>query len=418
MNTPRIDYQEGIQQIHGSMMAPDHHCSYHSSQYPGNRQSWNMGIRMQPPMNMMEAAGSQHQNNSSSSTSIMSRFETPASAFYATERYMRFPQYDCQLGSPHSKSYDSQFVPSHHHQPTSSSASSAENYTIGLGEQTDSNNLGLIRTNLHPPPLKPHFSTAFDNCNNSYAADLCTTPPGNRTRTESLGNHFSMPFHGNQDRRVGCNLYNSPPFSRLGYSSPQEKQSPRFSPASVSASSGATLSSKTRIRWTQDLHENFVECVNRLGGAERATPKAILKLMDSDGLTIFHVKSHLQKYRIAKYMPDPSEGKDEKRIGTNDDASQIESKTGFQIREALQLQLDVQRRLHEQLEIQRNLQLRIEEQGRQLRMMFDQQQRASNSLQNNQNVNITSPDGPPFNLEDIDFSVAEGSNTSFPSKIS
>ncbi|XP_059457554.1 uncharacterized protein LOC132187299 [Corylus avellana] len=33
-------------------------------------------------------------------------------------------------------------------------------------------------------------------------------------------------------------------------------------------STSAAISSKTRIRWTQDLHEKFVECVNRLGGAE------------------------------------------------------------------------------------------------------------------------------------------------------
>jgi len=144
------------------------------------------------------------------------------------------------------------------------------------------------------------------------------------------------------------------------------------------------------------------------------------------------------------------------------------SSSGFQIREALEVQLDVQRRLHEQLEvlvglflddllrgvvrfiqdhddqtfewpslqfhlpiitnfayiflwqIQKILQLRIEEQGKQLKMMFDQQQKKTNSLLNNQNLNITSPDESTFSLEDIDVSIVEGSNnnTHFPSKIS
>lgn len=81
---------------------------------------------------------------------------------------------------------------------------------------------------------------------------------------------------------------------------------------------------KKRIRWTEDLHKKFIECVDRLGGAKskqnmylyrdtnkfdelnkyliffgmalnaEATPKGILKLMECDGLTIFHIKSHLQ----------------------------------------------------------------------------------------------------------------------------
>ncbi|RHN79242.1 putative transcription factor MYB-HB-like family [Medicago truncatula] len=70
----------------------------------------------------------------------------------------------------------------------------------------------------------------------------------------------------------------------------------------------SSVSSNTRITWTPDLHDKFVESVNRLGGAEKALPKAILMLMQLDGLTIFQVKSHLKKYRMAKYMAEPAQG--------------------------------------------------------------------------------------------------------------
>ncbi|KAK7842811.1 myb family transcription factor phl5 [Quercus suber] len=63
---------------------------------------------------------------------------------------------------------------------------------------------------------------------------------------------------------------------------------------SSSVLSRVAASSKTRIRWTQDLHNQFVECVNRLGAADKATPEEILKIMDASGLTILQVKSHLQ----------------------------------------------------------------------------------------------------------------------------
>ncbi|XP_011033232.1 PREDICTED: uncharacterized protein LOC105131785 isoform X2 [Populus euphratica] len=380
-----------------------------------------MASRLQPAA---VEAGCQQQNISleRSPESIMSRFESPASAFYATERYMRFPQYDCQVGnyfcSQYSNSYDSH---------VSSHQSSGADY-INSGEQAD-HNFGLRSTleSVVKPQVSCHKS--FDK----YDKGLSSSS-GNKLPSEhhnkfldnpgvSLGNHFLVPFQGNQNRQVDYNPYNSP-LSELGrFNSREEKRSPRFSLGGFPISSGkdlsTTLSSKTRIRWTQDLHKKFVECVNRLGGAEKATPKAILKLMDSDGLTIFHVKSHLQKYRSARYMPGSSEGKAEKRTSIVD-ASQFDVKTGFQIREALEVQLDVQRRLHEQLEIQKILQLRIEEQGKQLKMMFDQQQKKTNSLLNNQNLNITSPDESTFSLEDIDVSIVEGSNnnTHFPSKIS
>ncbi|KAL1331083.1 hypothetical protein AAHE18_12G157900 [Arachis hypogaea] len=55
-----------------------------------------------------------------------------------------------------------------------------------------------------------------------------------------------------------------------------------------------------RLRWTPDLHLRFLHAVQRLGGQERATPKLVLQLMNIKGLSIAHVKSHLQMFRSKK----------------------------------------------------------------------------------------------------------------------
>eukprot|EP00258_Populus_trichocarpa_P018077 XP_006380858.2 myb family transcription factor PHL7 isoform X2 [Populus trichocarpa] len=149
------------------------------------------------------------------------------------------------------------------------------------------------------------------------------------------------------------------------------------------------LASKQRLRWTHELHERFVDAVAQLGGPDRATPKGVLRVMGVQGLTIYHVKSHLQKYRLAKYLPDSSSDADKKETG--DMISNLDGSSGMQITEALKLQMEVQKRLHEQLEVQRQLQLRIEAQGKYLKKIIEEQQRLSGVLEDVPGSGVAAP---------------------------
>ncbi|XP_039132676.1 myb-related protein 2-like [Dioscorea cayenensis subsp. rotundata] len=160
----------------------------------------------------------------------------------------------------------------------------------------------------------------------------------------------------------------------------------------VQGDSGLILSTdaKPRLKWTPELHERFIEAVNQLGGAEKATPKTVMKLMGIPGLTLYHLKSHLQKHRLSKNLHAQScSGATKNVIGctvATDKASEVtgslmsktnipaQTNNSMQISEALQIQIEVQKRLHEQLEVQRHLQLRIEAQGKYLQCVLEKAQ--------------------------------------------
>ncbi|XAR50719.1 hypothetical protein NMG60_11005127 [Bertholletia excelsa] len=142
---------------------------------------------------------------------------------------------------------------------------------------------------------------------------------------------------------------------------------------------------KSRIRWTPELHELFLDAVGKLDGPSKATPKAILKLMNVKGLNIYHVKSHLQKYRLAKNVQDLKQEKtalitEERRpASTCKESNAHLTSGGTLVTEALRLQIELQKQLHEQLKMQRILQLRIEKHGEYLKKILEQ--KACNSLQ-------------------------------------
>ncbi|GAB2280265.1 hypothetical protein Dimus_014907 [Dionaea muscipula] len=146
---------------------------------------------------------------------------------------------------------------------------------------------------------------------------------------------------------------------------------------------------KPRLKWTPELHQRFVEAINQLGGADKATPKSLMRVMGIPGLTLYHLKSHLQKFRLGKNQQlencttdfkqdDEEETPSRPDVfsdqGTSDASESNQMNGSLHLAEALQMQLEVQRKLHEQIEVQRHLQLRIEAQGKYLQKVLKKAQ--------------------------------------------
>ncbi|KAL6985658.1 hypothetical protein U1Q18_019033 [Sarracenia purpurea var. burkii] len=151
---------------------------------------------------------------------------------------------------------------------------------------------------------------------------------------------------------------------------------------------------KPRLRWTADLHDRFVNAVTQLGGPDKATPKSVLRVMGLKGLTLYHLKSHLQKYRLGQHAKkqNTKEQIEENNGGSYSDYHEVHSSgattnsTGVNsepgeipIADALRCQIEVQKRLQEQLEVQKKLQMRIEAQGKYLQAILEKAQKSLNS---------------------------------------
>ncbi|KAM0915160.1 hypothetical protein ACQ4PT_011057 [Festuca glaucescens] len=140
-----------------------------------------------------------------------------------------------------------------------------------------------------------------------------------------------------------------------------------------------TTDPKPRLRWTVELHDRFVDAVAQLGGPDKATPKTIMRVMGVKGLTLYHLKSHLQKFRLGKQhkeFGDHHSVKEAMEMQRNAASSsgmmgRNMNDRSTHMNEALRMQMEVQRRLHEQLEVQKHLQMRVEAQGKYMQSILE-----------------------------------------------
>ncbi|KAJ4881626.1 Homeodomain-like superfamily protein [Raphanus sativus] len=182
-----------------------------------------------------------------------------------------------------------------------------------------------------------------------------------------------------------------------------------------------TTDPKPRLRWTSELHERFVDAVTQLGGPDKATPKTIMRTMGVKGLTLYHLKSHLQKFRQGRQSCKESteNSKDVSCVAESQDTGSSstsslrlaaqEQNESYQVTEALRAQMEVQRRLHEQLEVQRRLQLRIEAQGKYLQSILE---KACKAIED-QAVAFAGLDAAREELSELAIKVSSGCQGTF-----
>lgn len=106
-----------------------------------------------------------------------------------------------------------------------------------------------------------------------------------------------------------------------------------------------------------------------------------MRTMGVKGLTLFHLKSHLQKYRLGKqsgkdFCETPKEGISASYLlespGTSNSSPSMptsDMNEGYEVKEALRAQMEVQSKLHLQVEAERHLQIRQDAERRYIEML-------------------------------------------------
>lgn len=133
--------------------------------------------------------------------------------------------------------------------------------------------------------------------------------------------------------------------------------------------------------------------------------------MGIKGLTLFHLKSHLQKYRMGRQTKKATDlelassggfaaGDLSFSIGTPRLVPAGDDNREISPTDTLRYQIQVQRKLHEQLEVQKKLHARIEAQGRYLKAILEKAKKnISVDINGSPNIESTRSQFMDFNLD-------------------
>lgn len=203
--------------------------------------------------------GSQNGNDHASlASTIMSHIGSPGSAFFATERYMGLPFYDYPDNNPNlcpeiPKNFDDQ-IP-------------RLQQSVGESLFVDQSSVEQAKTGFGS------FESAGSCTGDQYKSTFSEKPYSERDRIMQLKRKLFEDNYDTPEKRqasVPCDIDSGISLSHnsYGYQVKNMGQSTGASGNALVPSATTAISCKTRIRWSQDLHDRFVECVNRLGGSE------------------------------------------------------------------------------------------------------------------------------------------------------
>ena len=119
---------------------------------------------------------------------------------------------------------------------------------------------------------------------------------GKRSRGATRGSSGTK--RGGGKRRSANGAVASTAAAAAGGGAAKRAKTATASGGSDAAANAPSSRGNARLRWTPELHREFIHAVDQLGGLEIATPKGIMSLMSTAGMTLQHIKSHLQKYRL------------------------------------------------------------------------------------------------------------------------